>query len=386
MLLRKDPVPDLLLRAATKTDFRSGPMDDQRRLDKLFSTEYADDLNKLVEEDRERVRGLKDDLLEEAQRELIKDKANISRTFGVNTSVNTSYASPKVVKPKEPKEKKKSLFTKKEPNPGLVLTPNLAAGPSDFTMPTGSNLDINKGYLNKIKKQLEKREEKAAMKQLSNSLPLPSNMTTTNNSWSTSLSTASSAKPAPSLSEASSGKPSVKTSLSVASSAKPSPSPPHVQAKPAPGDKASAAKLPLTGHKASTSKQPSSQLEIERLKGLGLTVKVDQVQKPENKVDLSKYVVSSQKTAAGKSTNVKSPSTKIEAPAKPSIPSAPSYTAPQKLQLKSQMLAYRMLARGEILLDVVMKAATSRNLKALGLPKDEMKKLGNVFTKEYSGR
>ena len=87
-----------------------------------------------MEEDRERVRGLKDDLLEEAQRELIKvvflfypffpflsfflsffqDKANISRTFGVNTSVNTSYASPKVVKPKEPKEKKKSLFTKKE--------------------------------------------------------------------------------------------------------------------------------------------------------------------------------------------------------------------------------------------------------------------------------
>ena len=82
-----------------------------------------------MEEERERVRGLKDDLLEEAQRELIKvvflfdsslfsfflqDKANISRTFGVNTSVNTSYASPKVVKPKELKEKKKSLFTKKE--------------------------------------------------------------------------------------------------------------------------------------------------------------------------------------------------------------------------------------------------------------------------------
>ena len=226
------------------------------------------------------------------------------------------------------------------------MTPNLAAGPSDFTMPTGSNLDINKvyfridfhsgliftiqGYLNKIKKQLEKREEKAAMKHLSNSLPLPANMTTTNNSLSTSLSTASSAKPAPSLSEASSGKTSVKTSLSVASSVKPSPSPVHI-----PVNKAGAA---VTGHKASTSKQPSSQLEIERLKGLGLTVKVDQVQKPENKVDLSKYVVSSQKTAAGKSTNVKSPSTKIEAPAKPTIPSAPSYTAPQKLQLKSQVI------------------------------------------------
>ena len=262
------------------------------------------------------------------------------------------------------------------------------------------------------------------MKQLSNSLPLPTNMTTTNNSLSTSLSTASSAKPAPSLSEASSGKTSVKTSLSVASSVKPSPSPVHI-----PVNKAGAA---VTGHKASTSKQPSSQLEIERLKGLGLTVKVDQVPKPDskvkpvNKVDLSKYVVSSQKTAATKSTDVKPTSTKIEAPAKPTLPSAPSYSAPQKLQLKSQviescrtvttkqifmkiiclqMLAYRMLSRGENLLDVVMKAATSRyqfqivfpflssqffclsrNLKALGLPKDEMKKLGNVFTKEYSGR
>ena len=225
------------------------------------------------------------------------------------------------------------------------------------------------------------------MKQLSNSLPLSSNMTTTNNSLSTSLSTASSAKPAPSLSEASSGKPSVKTSLSVASSAKPSPSPLHVQAKPAPVNKASAAILPVAGHKASTGKQPSSQIEMERLKGLGLTVKVDQVPKPDskvkpdNKVDLSKYVVSSQKTAATKSTDVKPTSTKIEAPAKPTLPSAPSYSAPQKLQLKSQviescrtvitkqilmkiiclqMLAYRMLARGENLLDVVMKAATSR--------------------------
>ena len=93
----------------------------------------------MVEEDRERVKGLKEDLLEEAQRELIKvhcdnlsisyynfwllhsswsfflkEKANISSLFGVNTSVNTSYASPRPVKPKEPKEKKKSLFAKKE--------------------------------------------------------------------------------------------------------------------------------------------------------------------------------------------------------------------------------------------------------------------------------
>ena len=85
--------------------------------------------------------------------------------FGVNTSVNTSYASPRPVKAKEPKEKKKSLFAKKEvkknqkrnskentnfqPSVGIVLNPNIAAGPSsDFMMPTGSNLDINKVGLN----------------------------------------------------------------------------------------------------------------------------------------------------------------------------------------------------------------------------------------------
>ena len=83
----------------------------------------------------------------------------------MNTSVNTSYASPRPVKAKEPKEKKKSLFAKKEvkkncnkrkskkcnfqPSVGIVLNPNIAAGPSsDFMMPTGSNLDINKVGLN----------------------------------------------------------------------------------------------------------------------------------------------------------------------------------------------------------------------------------------------
>merc|ERR1719341_2637904 len=180
LLLRQAPVPNLLQRAATKTDFRSGPLEDLRRLGKLFSEEYSSDLDKLVEEDKERVKGLKEDLLEEAQRELIRDKTNISSLFGVNTSVNTSYASPRPVKLKEPKEKKKSLFAKKEPSAGIVLNPNIVAGPSsDFMMPTGSNLDINKGYLNKIKKQLERREEKASMRQLSTSLPLTSTLPTT---------------------------------------------------------------------------------------------------------------------------------------------------------------------------------------------------------------
>ena len=45
---------------------------------------------------------------------ILQDKTNISNVFGVNTSVNTSYASPKPAKLKEPKEKKKSLFAKKE--------------------------------------------------------------------------------------------------------------------------------------------------------------------------------------------------------------------------------------------------------------------------------
>ena len=31
-----------------------------------------------------------------------------------------------------------------QPSAGIVLNPNISAGPSDFTMPTGSNLDINK--------------------------------------------------------------------------------------------------------------------------------------------------------------------------------------------------------------------------------------------------
>ena len=47
---------------------------------------------------------------------ILQDKTNISNVFGVNTSVNTSYASPKPAKLKEPKEKKKSLFAKKEVN------------------------------------------------------------------------------------------------------------------------------------------------------------------------------------------------------------------------------------------------------------------------------
>ena len=50
---------------------------------------------------------------------LLQDKTNISNVFGVNTSVNTSYASPKPAKLKEPKEKKKSLFAKKEVKKGL---------------------------------------------------------------------------------------------------------------------------------------------------------------------------------------------------------------------------------------------------------------------------
>merc|ERR1719509_155255 len=106
-------------------------------------------------------------------KEVMRLKSGVSAAamFGVNTSINTSYASPKPAKPKT--EKKKSLFAKKEVKP-LVLNPNLSNLTGDFSMPSGSNLDINKGYLNKIKKQLEKREEKQAKKTLSTSLPLSS--------------------------------------------------------------------------------------------------------------------------------------------------------------------------------------------------------------------
>merc|ERR1719319_747971 len=79
----------------------------------VFSEEYREDLEKQVEEDKERVAEEREELQEEAMKEVMRLKSGVSAAamFGVNTSINTSYASPKPAKPKT--EKKKSLFAKK---------------------------------------------------------------------------------------------------------------------------------------------------------------------------------------------------------------------------------------------------------------------------------
>ena len=191
-------------------------------------------------------------------------------------------------------------------------------------MPTGSNLDINKvrmknhvlvtisnqGYLNKIKKQLERREEKASMRQLSTSLPLPA-----------------------------------KIGLSVACSAKP----PVAELKPVGSPSGS------TTNKQNTNKQ-STEHEIQRLKGLGLTVSVGQVSKPivaadedkgktQSKVDSSfgqkprVLGVSAQKPSGREKvgSSEKSPQPSAAAGVKSTPAPASAFSAAQKLQLKSQV-------------------------------------------------
>jgi len=60
------------------------------------------------------------------------------------------------------------------------------------------------------------------------------------------------------------------------------------------------------------------------------------------------------------------------------------YTDSQKLQLKSQILAYRMLSRKEKLPGIVRTAASNTNLKSMSIPKNEMRSLSNFFRQEYS--
>ena len=171
----------------------------------------------------------------------------------------------------------------------------------------------NQGYLNKIKKQLEKREEKASMRQLSTSLPLPA-----------------------------------KIGLSVACSAKP-PVAPLAELKPVASPSGS------TTNKQNTNKQ-STEHEIQRLKGLGLTVSVGQVSKPivaadedkgktQSKVDSSfgqkprVLGVSAQKPSGrekvGSSEKSSQPSAAVGVKSTPAPASA--FSAAQKLQLKSQV-------------------------------------------------
>ena len=55
----------------------------------------------------------------------------------------------------------------------------------------------------------------------------------------------------------------------------------------------------------------------------------------------------------------------------------------QKLHLKSQILAYRMVARKEKLARIVKITATNTNLERMNIPKKEMRSLSNFFLQEY---
>ena len=181
----------------------------------------------------------------------------------------------------------------------------------------------NQGYLNKVKKQMERREEKASMRQLSTSLPLP---TTLPNTLPTAL------------------PPKLPTGLSAASSAK-------TTLAPSAESNHSGGANKQIGNKQST----NTQHEMQRLKGLGLTVSVGQVSKPPvatvpaDKVnkDPSKSLASGQKPGVtGKKaeelgarqlpSSVKK-SESITAVVKQASTTAPSYSPAQKLQLKSQV-------------------------------------------------
>ena len=70
---------------------------------------------------------------------------------------------------------------------------------------------------------------------------------------------------------------------------------------------------------------------------------------------------------------------------------APVYRGPklefnekQKLMLKSQILAYRMMRRNERLQNVVIQAATDKNFKNSNFPKSDLNLLSSLFKKEYS--
>merc|ERR1719319_476618 len=201
-------------------------------------------------------------------------------------------------------------------------------------MPSGSNLDINKGYLNKIKKQLEKREEKQAKKTLSTSLPLSSSQPNNQTIQPLTLSQASGQT-----------------------------NPGSQTAGPrAPGPQTSGLRAP----------GPPSVREVaamDRLKGLGLTVSVGQVTKdvskpttpaprpqpltpqpqqpapqrpqppqPQRPQDKPPQRPQAQRVA---------PSNAQRGPAPAQKGPAPAFSDSQKLQLKSQILAYRLLGRFE---------------------------------------
>ena len=296
--------------------------------------------------------------------------------LNVNTSVNTSYAQARPVKPKM--EKKKSLFTPKFKQP-IILNPNMM-GSEDFAMPSGSGLDINKGYLNKIKKQQEKRDERHGTKTiLGTSLPNIQPLSVQSGGFQP-LKQEPEAKPVQKLEAIKTTNPLLKNNraISIARVAPPAPPPPP----PPPTAKDQAA--------------------LQRLKGLGLTVSVGTVRRegapppapapptrppttqPQQarQVDLSRFLVPEQqqqqqqqqqrvqaqprppvqKSQPQKPRTQKAPAQKPPATQKPPAqsPAATAFSDSQKLQLKSQLLAYRLLARAEEIKPVVLLAATSR--------------------------
>ena len=81
----------------------------------------------------------------------------------------------------------------------------------------------------------------------------------------------------------------------------------------------------------------------------------------------------------------------VMAAAKATGKPAPVYRGPklefnekQKLMLKSQILAYRMMRRHERLQNVVIQAATDKNFKNSNFPKSDLNLLSSLFKKEYS--
>ena len=81
----------------------------------------------------------------------------------------------------------------------------------------------------------------------------------------------------------------------------------------------------------------------------------------------------------------------VMAAAKTAGKAAPVYWGPklefnekQKLMLKSQILAYRMMRRNERLQNVVIQAATDKNFKNSNFPKSDLNLLSSLFKKEYS--
>ena len=198
----------------------------------------------------------------------------------------------------------------------------------------------NQGYLNKIKKQLERREEKASIRQLSTSLPLPTTLPTTSSTTSpTTLPT------------------NLPTGLSVASSAK-APLALSAESKPPTISKTNhtnEAKKPnqlIAANKQNVNKQANTQHEMERLKGLGLTVSVGQVLKspatvaekikPQSKAELVSVQKPSNPGVSGKKSEEIGARQVPSSEKKPQSiaaakQTAPSYSAAQKLQLKSQV-------------------------------------------------